>query len=71
MLFLPVGVTDMTTSILFPQRLQFFPNILEPALAATSVFDLPAIVRPPFNDIFLCKNHTIIPFTFEMRILSL
>ena len=47
-LFLPVGETDMTTSILFPQALQSRAEFFDPALAATSVFDFPDIIPPSF-----------------------
>jgi hypothetical protein len=39
MLFFPVGDTDITTSTLFPQRLQSLAEFLDSALAETSVFD--------------------------------
>jgi hypothetical protein len=50
-LFLPVDETAMTTSTLFPQRLQSFAKLFAPDLAATSVLDFafPAIVRPSFQ----------------------
>ena len=49
-LFLPVGETAMTTSILFPQALQSRAEFFEPALAATSVFDFdfPDIIQSSF-----------------------
>jgi hypothetical protein len=40
MLFFPVGETAITTSTLFPQRLQSFAEFLDSDLAETSVFDL-------------------------------
>ncbi len=49
MLFLPVDETAITTSILFPHKLQWRPMFLEPALAATSVFDFPAIILSSFR----------------------
>jgi hypothetical protein len=51
MFFLPVGETAMTTSTLFPQRLQSFARLLEPDLEATSVLDFafPAIVFASFH----------------------
>ena len=49
MLFLPVDETVITTSTLFPHKLQWRPIFFEPALAATSVFDFPAIVISSFQ----------------------
>jgi hypothetical protein len=48
--FLPSGVTDSTTSTLFPQLLQHCALLFAPARAETSVFDFPfsAILLPPF-----------------------
>lgn len=54
MLFLPVEVTAITTSTLFPQLLHSLALLLEPALAATSVFDFPDMFFPSFNSIYLC-----------------
>jgi len=52
-LFLPVGETDMTTSTFFPQLRQKCPLLLDPALAATSVFDFAfsAMMIPPFSNV--------------------
>jgi hypothetical protein len=49
--FLPSGVTDSTTSTLFPQLLQHCALLFAPARAETSVFDFPfsAILIPPFQ----------------------
>jgi hypothetical protein len=49
--FLPSGVTDRTTSTLFPQLLQHWDLFFEPARAETSVLDFPfsAILFPPFQ----------------------
>jgi hypothetical protein len=60
--FLPSGVTDRTTSILFPQLLQFCPLLFAPARAETSVFDFPfpfsAIFVSPFYSTFpVCQAH--------------
>ena len=51
MLFFPVGETAMTTSTLFPHKLQSFAPVLAPDLAATSVFDFPAIGIPSFQNL--------------------
>ena len=50
MLFFPVEETAMTTSILFPQKLQSRAKLFESALAATLVFDFtfPDIIRSSF-----------------------
>jgi len=65
--FFPSGVTDSTTSILFPQLLQCCPLLFDSARAETSVFDLPfpfsAILLPPFYVLFLLARRTIIPPT--------
>jgi hypothetical protein len=57
-LFLPVGETDKTTSIFFPQLRQKCPLFLDPALAATSVFDFgfSAMTIPPFSSAFF-RSH--------------
>lgn len=49
--FLPSGVTDKTTSTLFPQLLQHCDLLLLPARAETSVLDFTfsAILFPPFH----------------------
>jgi hypothetical protein len=56
--FLPSGVTDRTTSTLFPQLLQHCALLLLPARAETSVFDFPfsAILLPPFPIYILQSN---------------
>jgi len=61
MLFFPVGDTDITTSTLFPQRLQSFAEFLDSALAETSVFDFafPAITVSLLSSYnFPQENHT-------------
>jgi len=49
--FLPVAVTDITTSTVFPQMRQVLAMVFMPALAATSVFDFffSAIGITPFK----------------------
>ncbi len=70
MLFFPVGETAITTSTLFPQRLQSFAEFLDSDLAATSVFDL------AFPDIILSsfpygKQTAKFPFLFSCTQLPL
>ena len=56
--FLPSGVTDRTTSTLFPQLLQHCALLFAPARAETSVFDFPfsAILLPPFQFHVSCQS---------------
>ncbi len=71
MLFFPVGETAITTSTLFPQRVQSFAKFLAPVLAATSVFDFPDMIISSFQIYIYMRNLTKIPFTFEMRTIPL
>jgi hypothetical protein len=56
--FLPSGVTDRTTSTLFPQLLQHCTLLFAPARAETSVLDFPfsAILIPPFQFRVSCQS---------------
>ncbi len=57
MLFFPVGDTAITTSTLFPQRVQSFAKFLAPVLAATSVFDFPDMISSSFQIYIYEKSH--------------
>jgi hypothetical protein len=67
--FLPSGVTDRTTSTLFPQLLQHWALLLLPARAETSVLDFPfsAILFPPFQISRLSQSPDIFLFLSGRR----